>query len=102
MKEGEIGMGAPEAIEMMARARNEIDTLRRQVEHLTPRADAYDKLAIVLNLLPKRSEGASEDLSWRLGKRMDELKAEMEAAQAKPSQVVEPAIKPYDDSFGGG
>jgi hypothetical protein len=62
-----------EAIEMMNRCKHEIMDLRRQIDRLTPKADAYDKLAIVLGLLPHQSVGMGEDLVWVLDKRMREL-----------------------------
>lgn len=62
-----------EAIEMMNRCKTEILALRAQIDRLKPKADAYDNLAIVLHLLPQRSEGAGEDLVWRLDKRIREL-----------------------------
>lgn len=71
-------MGSPEisnreAIEMMNRCKQEIQSLRRVIDRLQPMADAYENLAIVLGLLPKRSVGAGEDLVWTLDKRIREL-----------------------------
>lgn len=66
-------METKEAIEMMTRCKQEIMSLRAQIDRLTPKADAYDKLAIVLGLLPRQSVGMGEDLVWVLDKRMREL-----------------------------
>lgn len=66
-------METKEAIEMMTRCKQEIMSLRAQIDRLTPKADAYDKLAIVLDLLPRQSIGMGEDLVWVLDKRMREL-----------------------------
>lgn len=63
-----------EAIEMMERCMAEITGLRGEIARLKPKADAYDNLVIVLGLLPRPSTGASEDLTWILRKRIDELK----------------------------
>lgn len=63
-----------EAIEMMIRTREEILSLRRINAELAPKADAYDQLRKVLNLLPQPSVGFSEDLAWRLEKRIEELR----------------------------
>ena len=63
-----------EAIEMMTRCKQEIQSLRAQIDRLKPKADAYDNLAIVLSLLPRQSIGMGEDLIWVLDKRMRELK----------------------------
>lgn len=62
-----------EAIQMMNRCKDEIRSLRAQIERLKPKADAYDNLAIVLNLLPRASVGMGEDLVWTLDKRIREL-----------------------------
>ena len=69
-----------EALQMMARCREEIQSLRAQIARLKPKADAYDNLAIVLNLLPRQSVGMSEDLVWVLDKRMRELKDATDAS----------------------
>lgn len=66
-------MSEKEAIEMMNRCKQEILSLRAQIDRLTPKADAYDKLAIVLGLLPRQSVGMGEDLVWVLDKRMREM-----------------------------
>lgn len=64
-----------EAIEMMLRCKQEIVSLRATIDHLTPKADAYDKLAIVLGLLPRASIGMGENIVWILDKRMRELES---------------------------
>lgn len=69
-----------EFIDMGKRASDEIKSLRRRIEHLTPKADAYDNLVMVLNLLPKPSRGYEEDLAWKLDRRIEELSAKPDAA----------------------
>lgn len=64
-----------EAISMMNRCRGEIVDLRAQINRLQPKADAYDNLTAIINLLPKPSVGMSEDLVWALDRRIRELKA---------------------------
>lgn len=66
-------MNDKEAIEMMQRCRHELISLRRQIEQLAPKAEAYDNIATVLRLLPRPSVGMSEDLVWTLEKRIREL-----------------------------
>ena len=73
-----------EALEMMSRCKQEILGLRATIERLKPKAEAYDNLAILLNLLPKPSIGMGEDLVWVLDKRMREL-------QPKPAPVEDAA-----------
>lgn len=55
-------MDVKEALEMMNRCKHEIMDLRAQIDRLTPKADAYDKLAIVLGLLPRQSVGMARAL----------------------------------------
>jgi hypothetical protein len=74
-------MEVRETLEMMNRCKHEIMGLRAQIDLLTPKADAYDKLAIVLGLLPRQSVGMSEDLVWVLDKRMRELQPKPEVAE---------------------
>lgn len=62
-----------EAVQMMSRCKHEIMNLRARIEHLQPKADAYDNVAAVLSLLPQPSQGAGEDLVWILDKRIREL-----------------------------
>lgn len=71
-----------EAIEMMTRCKQEIQSLRAQIDRLKPKADAYDNLAIVLSLLPRQSVGMGEDLVWVLDKRMRELKSDETTSEA--------------------
>lgn len=73
-------MNNQEALQMMIRCKEEILSLRRQIERLQPKADAYDNLATVLRLLPQPSIGMGEDLAWLLDKRIREL-------QPKPNPV---------------
>lgn|GEM_PF-5483068 len=66
-----------EAIEMMKRASAEIKALRAQIADLRPRADAYDRLAQVLDLLPTRNVGMAEDVAWMLDRRVVDLEGAM-------------------------
>ena len=70
-----------EQVEMMKRLVYEIRELRNQIAAYKPKAEAYDLLTAIVNLLPKRSEGQSEDIVWMLEKKIDEiLKMRREAA----------------------
>lgn len=66
-------MSDKEAVDMMRRCKDEIVTLRATIDRLSPKADAYEKLAIVLGLLPQRSVGMGENIVWTLDKRINEL-----------------------------
>lgn len=63
-------------IQMTERCIEEIEQLRKQIEILAPKADAYDKISIVLNLFPQRSLGNREDIVWRLKKQIKTLQEE--------------------------
>ena len=78
-----------EQIEMMKRCSAEIKSLRAQIDRLQPKADAYEKLSIVLTLLPRPSQGYGEDVAWMLDKKV----AEMEAA-AKAAKNTEKSASP--------
>lgn len=66
-------MNDEEAIEMMKFCRQEIISMKAQLEHLKPKAEAYDNITSILRLLPKGSEAYTQDLTWRLEKRIKEL-----------------------------
>ena len=62
-----------EAIEMMNRCKNEITSLRMEIDRLRPKAEAYDNIQTILSLLPGKPRGMGEDLVWRLEQRIREL-----------------------------
>lgn len=72
-----------ELIEVMKRCSGEIKSLRAEIARLQPKADAYDKLSIVLNLLPRQSQAYGEDLAWRLDQRIAELSKQPEPEPAE-------------------
>lgn len=69
----EPAMSDKEAVDMMRRCKEEIISQRAAIDSLSPKADAYDKLAIVLGLLPQKSVGVGENIVWTLEKRIREL-----------------------------
>ncbi|WP_445493171.1 hypothetical protein [Rhodopseudomonas sp. RCAM05734] len=69
----EQAMSDKEAVDMMRRCKEEIVSLRATIDLLNPKADAYDKLAIVLGLLPRASMGMGENIVWTIDKRIREL-----------------------------
>lgn len=71
-----------EAIQMMMRCREEIRSLRAQINNLAPKADAYDQMSKVLNLLPRPNQAYGEDLVWRLDKAIEELVPRPEKEEA--------------------
>lgn len=67
-----------EAIQMMNRCKHEIISLRRELDSLRPKAEAYDNLAAILRLLPRPPSVAGEDLVWTLDQRISELRPKKE------------------------
>jgi hypothetical protein len=82
-----------EAIDMMQRCVEEFRSLRAQIEHLAPLADAYTVLRDVVRLAAPRSGAtASVDLIWILEKRIRELEPKAKAdTQEEPPGVQGPA-----------
>jgi len=69
-----------EALQMMHRCLREIESLRAQIDRLTPKAEAYENLQAIIRLMPRGgSVVASEDLVWALRKRIESMGAERAA-----------------------
>lgn len=64
-----------EFLEMMRRCSSEIKMLRGTIDHLQPKADAYDNMAALIALLPRTSRVVGEDVAWMLDKRIREIEA---------------------------
>lgn len=70
-----------QALEMMKRCREEIISLRKVVDNLRPKADAYDRISHVLSLLPQRSTAMSEDVVWIIDREMRNLADKKETTE---------------------
>ncbi len=80
-------MDDKEAIQMMQRVSEEIKSLRRTIEQLAPKADAYDAIRQLQHMMPRPSQGMGEDLAWKLDREIEILKTK----QAPPtSQRTDP------------
>jgi hypothetical protein len=90
---GEKIMHDKEAIDMMERCMGEITSLRREVDELRPKADAYDSIKQILGMMPSRSIGMGEDLVWRLKKRIEQTKDEMKRQDAQTNRGVDESLK---------
>lgn len=55
--------------------------LRKRIEVLEPKAHAYDTLSVVLDLLPRRSQGEGEDVAWLLKREIEKVEAEAKKEQ---------------------
>lgn len=61
----------------LQRAINEIRDLRRTNEILSAKVEVMELFALVLNTKPNYpTQGMSEDIAWRMQKRVDEIDAE--------------------------
>jgi hypothetical protein len=81
-------MSNSEAMQMMRRASDEIKGLRATIERLQPKAEAYDSLRAVLDLLPRPSRGYGEDVAFLLDRRIEEIKkAENAAGEQKAAET---------------
>ncbi|MCW5697912.1 MAG: hypothetical protein KIS96_14425 [Bauldia sp.] len=89
-------MNEQEQIEMMRRCSSEIKQLRAQIDHLQPKADAYDNIAKLLGLLPVASRGYGEDLAWMLDKGIAEIEKAAAARKAREAReaAIREAVKP--------
>lgn len=82
-----------DVIDMMKRSREEIVSLRAEIDRLSPKAHAYDQMSIVLGLLPRQPQGYGEDVAHRLSRQIDEEESAMKAEpKDDPSGSSEPAL----------
>lgn len=88
-------MNNNEALEMLNRCKHEIMQMRETINQLKPKAEAYDNLVIVLNLLPRVSQGFGEDLVWTIQKRIDELTPKQEI---NPAPTLDNPVKAFRKS----
>jgi hypothetical protein len=79
-------MNDKEAIDMMHRCLEEVKSLRAQVAHLSPLAEAYIVLRDVVRMAAPRSGASSmgQDVIWTLEKRIREMEEASKGRAAKP------------------
>lgn len=77
-----------DAIQMMQRCAEEIKTLRRINAELAPKAEAYDTLRQVLNMLPQPSQGYGEDLVWKLESEISKTQKKIDEAKTGSDHVA--------------
>ena len=74
-----------EVVQMMIRCQEEIESLQRRVQYLTPQVEAYDAIRQVLGLTRRNSMGSSnegESVLWLLRDARKRLEASIELADA--------------------
>lgn len=67
--------------DMLVRVISEIQILRAENDKLRPKANAYDRLSQVLDLLPKQSQGFAPDIVWQLQNELDTLRSPKKEAE---------------------
>ena len=73
-------MERPEILTLLRMGHDEIIRLRRRVEELGPKAEAYDTIAQIARLsIQREPQGYGEDPAWRLKQAVEKLVAEREA-----------------------
>lgn len=75
-----------DAIDMMHRCKSEIQGLRRANEEFAPKAEAYDTIRQILNMMPQRSHGMSEDIVWKLERQIADLEAQIAKSEPQPEK----------------
>lgn len=78
-----VGMPVDEQLQMLKRTSEEIRSLRRRIDELTPKANAYDNLSALIGMFPQRSIGMGEDLAWLIDRRASEIQSSL----AKPEAI---------------
>lgn len=57
-----------EAERLLRAAQQEIETLRRHVSILVPKADAYDAMLTLTRMIPQGNVGYGVDLHWEINR----------------------------------
>jgi len=73
-----------EQVQMMKRCVHEFQLLRAQISIMKPKAEAYDLIATIADLLPKHSQGYSEDIVWMLENKIGEILKMREESEEGP------------------
>ncbi len=76
-----------EIIELLKEAEAQILRLRRTNEILSAKMEVFDSLICVLHTAPaSRSQGAEEDIAWRLRQTITGMELRATAAEKAPEQ----------------
>lgn len=82
-----------EALQMMNRCKDEIKTLRAQLSVLQPKAEAYDRMCHILDMMPRNSRllGGTEDVVWIIERESEKLIKSMQDAEMAKAATAEAA-----------
>ena len=66
-----------EVLQLIRRCTDEIKTLRKQIDYLKPKAEAYEAMLVILQLVPRGGMmGEGEDLVWLLDRKVRDIENE--------------------------
>lgn len=63
--------------DMMLRCKDELVQQQRFIDNIRPKAEAYNLLTKIIDLIPGRPDSAGVDLVWRLEQRIKKLEDEI-------------------------
>lgn len=75
-------------IGMLSRVSDELRFVRKANSELAPKAEAYDTLRQVLDMVPQRTRGMAEDVVSMMDRRREDLVAERNREKGKPENPV--------------
>lgn len=81
-------MNYNQAREMLIRCKSEIQLLRKQIDELAPKAEAYDSIRQILQLMPQRGGGMGEDVVWIIDKELKTINDGIKADAAAKNQQI--------------
>lgn len=70
-----------EAVQMIQRCIEELQTQRNVINRLQPQAEAYEVIRDVVRMTPKPSQGMGEDLIWQLRRKIEDLQPKPKAGE---------------------
>jgi hypothetical protein len=68
-------------IKMMRRASAEIKELRKIIDAIGPRAEAYEMIKKILSMVPGPGSSAGEDVAWTLDQEANKLEDKLNRAR---------------------
>ena len=84
-----------EVLQLIRRCTDEIKTLRKQIDHLQPKAEAYDAMLTILRMVPCGGMvGRGEDLVWLLDRKVQEIEHEEACKKAAEEAATKKRYKP--------
>jgi phage shock protein A len=87
---------ADQMIKMMRRASGEIKELRKIIDAIGPRAEAYEMIKKILSMVPGPGSSAGEDVAWTLDQEANKLEEKLNRARMPAGGVLSQSHKPMD------